>query len=38
MYGFDVSRHFGTKPRIDKNKWHLIDNIGQEQILNLIRR
>jgi len=27
-----------SEKRIDKNKWHLIDNIGQEQILNLIRR
>lgn len=24
--------------RIDKNKWRLIDNVGQKQILNLIRR
>ena len=24
--------------RIDKNKWRLIDNVGQEQILNVIRR
>ena len=27
-----------SEKRIDKNKWRLIDNVGQEQILNLIRR
>ena len=27
-----------SKKRIDKNTWRLIDNVGQEQILNSIRR
>jgi len=27
-----------SEKRIDKNKWRLIDNVGQEQILNLIKR
>lgn len=27
-----------SEKRIDKNKWRLIDNVGREQILNLIRR
>lgn len=27
-----------SEKRIDKNTWRLIDNVGQEQILNLIRR
>ncbi len=27
-----------SEKRMDKNKWRLIDNVGQEQILNLIKR
>lgn len=27
-----------TENRIDKNKWRLIDNVGQKQILNVIKR
>jgi len=27
-----------SEKRMDKNKWRLIDNVGQEQILNVIKR